>query len=54
MAVAPGRTALTSPSGGSVPGGLIAAAGYVSTRSAYPYRKHENRKSKDRPMEAGR
>jgi hypothetical protein len=50
MVVAPGRTALTSPRpiGGSVPGGPIAAAGYVSTRSAYPYRKRGNRKSKNR------
>jgi hypothetical protein len=37
------------------PGDLTAAAGYVSTRPAYPCRRHENRKrgaTKDRPRKA--
>ena len=38
----------TSPTGGSAPSSLIAAADCVLTRPTYPYRKRENRKSGDK------
>ena len=46
MAMAPGAGLISIvPTGASAPSSLIAAAGYVLTRPAYPWRKRENRKS---------